>query len=821
MASGVNADLAEIFPGDSAMARQMRAHDWAATPLGDPRRWPDGLKIPLRMLLTSRFEMWLGWGDELCFFYNDAYIPTLGLKHPGALGQPFRAVWSEVYDEVADQVARVRDGQATWNKALLLLLERSGYPEETYHNFSYSPLYDSAGAVHGMLCVVSEETERVISERRLETLRRLGMRLVGTTDQDQVRSAVCEVFTDNRRDFPFVLMRLPDGDRSEFLGCSDDAAASARYDWSRAVIDAMSVTTLELDTVLDWPTGEWEASPREALAVPISGTADQPSYGTLILGLNPHRRNDPEICDFARLIAAQISGALTSIDAFNAERRRANQIWLHSRDLIVVVDANGVFRSVSPSWQVVFGYALEEVVGHPFADFIAPDDLQGSNAALAAALEEGDLTGYENRFRTRDGEYRTISWHTAMQDGLVYAYGRDVTEQMANAQALAAAEDALRQAQKMEAVGQLTGGIAHDFNNLLAGISGSLEVIEQRLARGRADGLERFLSNARSSAQRATSLTQRLLAFSRRQTLDPKVTDINRLVHGMEEFICRSVGPGIGVEVVSAVGLWSSRVDAAQLESALLNLAINARDAMPNGGRITVETANKWLDERSARERDLIPGQYVSICVTDTGTGIPKSMIDRIFDPFFTTKPIGQGTGLGLSMIHGFVRQSGGQIRVYSEPGKGTTMCLYLPRHDGTATEDEPDIAAVASLGAGETVLVIDDEPAIRMLIVDVLEDAGYMPIEAGDGPAGLRILQSDARIDLLITDVGLPGGMNGRQVADAARIVRPDLKVLFVTGFAENAAVGNGHLPPGMELITKPFVMRELANKITDMIEG
>jgi PAS domain S-box-containing protein len=386
---------------------------------------------------------------------------------------------------------------------------------------------------------------------------------------------------------------------------------------------------------------------------------------------------------------------------------------------------------------------------------------------------------------------------------------------------LVAAHEALRQAQKMEAVGQLTGGIAHDFNNLLMGISGSLELIERGLARRGVEGLDRYVHGAQSSARRAASLTQRLLAFSRRQTLDPKPTDINRLIYSLEDMIRRTVGPSVEVEVVGQVGLWPARVDAAQLESTLLNLAINARDAMPDGGRITIETANKWLDDRGARERELSPGQYLSICVTDTGVGIPKDIIERIFDPFFTTKPIGEGTGLGLSMVHGFVRQSGGQVRVYSEEGKGTTMCLYLPRYIGEVDAEAVEEAVIPELGSGETVLVIDDEPTVRMLMKDVLIEAGYSVLEAQDGPSGLRYLQSDRRIDLLITDVGLPSGMNGRQVADAARVARPDLKVLFVTGFAENAALGNGHLPPGMEVITKPFLVADLANKVSEIIDG
>ncbi len=392
-----------------------------------------------------------------------------------------------------------------------------------------------------------------------------------------------------------------------------------------------------------------------------------------------------------------------------------------------------------------------------------------------------------------------------------------VTERTAE---LTEAHEALRQSQKMEAVGQLTGGIAHDFNNLLTGISGSLELIERRLTQGRMDGVERFISSAQTSAQRAAALTQRLLAFSRRQTLDPKPTDVNRLVKGMEDLIRRTVGPAIKVEAIGASDLWVTKVDPTQLESALLNLAINARDAMPNGGRLTVETANKRLDAVAGRDHDLPAGHYVSVCVTDSGAGIPKDILARIFDPFFTTKPIGQGTGLGLSMVHGFVRQSGGQVRAYSEPAHGTTMCLYLPRYMGDVADDDvgrPEVITPA--GMGETVLVIDDEPTVRMLIVEVLREAGYAAVEAEDGPSGLAILQSGAKVDLLITDVGLPGGLNGRQVADAARLLRPNLRTLFVTGYAENAAVGNGLLDTGMEVITKPFAMTELANKIANML--
>ena len=387
---------------------------------------------------------------------------------------------------------------------------------------------------------------------------------------------------------------------------------------------------------------------------------------------------------------------------------------------------------------------------------------------------------------------------------------------------LMATEEALRHSQKIEAIGQLTGGLAHDFNNLLGGITGSLDLMRVRLVQGRGDELFRYIDLAARSAQRAASLTQRLLAFARRQTLAPRPTDVNTLVSGMEELIRRTIGPAITLEVVGAAGLWPTFVDGPQLESALLNLCINARDAMPNGGRLTIETANKWLDEKWARERDLPEGQYVCVAVTDNGTGMPPDVLARAFDPFFTTKPIGEGTGLGLSMVYGFARQSGGQVRLYSEVGQGSTVSLYLPRHDLDAQGEEPETnEAPHAAGSGEVVLVVDDEASIRMLTAEVLNDAGYATLQAEDGPAALRILQSPARIDLLITDVGLPGGLNGRQVADAAQAARPGLQVLFITGYAENAAFGNGHLQPGMQLLTKPFKLETLARRVEAILES
>jgi PAS domain S-box-containing protein len=383
------------------------------------------------------------------------------------------------------------------------------------------------------------------------------------------------------------------------------------------------------------------------------------------------------------------------------------------------------------------------------------------------------------------------------------------------------AEEQLRQSQKMEAVGQLTGGIAHDFNNLLTGIVGSLDLMQTRINEGRTENLTRYAGLAMASAQRAAALTHRLLAFSRQQPLEAKAVDVNRLVGSMDDLLRRTLGERVRLEVVVAGGLWLTLCDPNQLENAILNLAINARDAMPDGGRLTIETANSFLDDAYvAREVGVRAGQYVCVCVTDTGTGMPPEVIARAFDPFFTTKPMGQGTGLGLSMIYGFAKQSEGNVKIYSETGKGTSVKLYLPRYYGEVEEPGTTGRETPRAEHGETVLVVEDDDTVRTLVVEVLGELGYATREAPDGPSGLRILQSDSRIDLLVTDVGLPG-LNGRQLADQARIGRPSLKVLFMTGYAENAAFGAGHLEPGMQMITKPFPVEVLASKIRSILEA
>jgi len=367
----------------------------------------------------------------------------------------------------------------------------------------------------------------------------------------------------------------------------------------------------------------------------------------------------------------------------------------------------------------------------------------------------------------------------------------------------------------------LTGGIAHDFNNLLTGIVGSLDLLQTRLNQGRTDNVARYINAAMTSANRAAALTHRLLAFARRQPLIPESVDANQLVVSLEDLLRRTIGETIDLEIAASNDLWCTLCDPNQLESALLNLAINARDAMPDGGKLTIATTNARLGSVTVDTPALSPGDYICIAVTDTGVGMSAEVAARAFDPFFTTKPIGQGTGLGLSMIYGFGRQSDGHVTIDSKIGRGTSVKLYLPRHHGdTAARHAPALRAAQHASTGETVLVVEDEPVVRGVILEMLGEQGYRTLEAVDGPSGLRILRTQQRVDLLVTDVGLPG-MNGRQLADQARETRPGLKILFITGYAESVAISDGFLESGMEMITKPFDLDNLSRRIRAMVSG
>jgi PAS domain S-box-containing protein len=503
------------------------------------------------------------------------------------------------------------------------------------------------------------------------------------------------------------------------------------------------------------------------------------------------------------------------------ERAQARSLtWQLSPDLLGALNLNGYFETSNPAWRTILGWSEAEVASMSIFELLHPDDLEHTRAGFELTLVGQPALRFINRYRCKDGGYRWISWIGIQEDGFVYCTGRDITAEKMAEMELAEAQDALRQSQKMEAIGQLTGGIAHDFNNLLTGILGSLDLIRRRMATAtRPEDIPRFMDAATTSAHRAAALTHRLLAFARRQSLDSKPNDVNRLIVSIEDLLRRTLGERIQLHSQLAAELWAAFIDANQLENAILNLVINSRDAMPDGGILTISTANAPLtDTYTSRHEGLEPGDYVVIRVADTGIGMSPEVAAKATDPFFTTKKAGEGTGLGLSMISGFARQSRGHLHIRSQVGQGTTIELYLPRALQDAIElNVPTV--VTPRGQGETILVVEDDATVRVIITDVLEELGYVVFSAPDARAAIPMLQSNQSIHLMVSDVVLPH-INGRKLAEIARTTLPALKVLFVSGYAEAATLRADFLDSGMDMLTKPFALDVLGAKVRMLIE-
>jgi signal transduction histidine kinase/PAS domain-containing protein len=847
--------------GGGKMGALLREHDWSRTPLGPLATWPQTLRTTVGLVLHSVVPIVLLWGEDGIMIYNDAYSVFAGGRHPILFGSKVREGWPEVAD-FNDNVMKVGlAGGTLAYKDQELTLYRNGAPEQVWMNLDYSPAPDERGNPAGVIAIVVETTARVLAERRQaaerERQRAIFQQMPGfvgvLTGPDHVFEYVNDAYVaiSGPRTFVGRSVRevFPELEGQGFYELLDRVYATGQP--FRAQAMPIRLVAENEDRYIDLLYEPIRNDGREVTGIFVGGydvtdrvRAEARRETLARLTDKLHDLTNPDDIAFT---ASEILGR-----ALRVSRVGYGAIDPDAETLEVVRDWIG------PGVETLAGVLPLRVYGS-FIDslkrgeFIAISDVEKDERTANAAdalksrsarsfvnvptLEHGRLVAV---LFINDADVRAWSPEDLALIHEVAARTRVAVERSRNEAALrnlnatlqnriaaalaeqATMEETLRQSQKMEAVGQLTGGLAHDFNNLLAGISGSLEIMQSRVRQGRVNDVERYTTAAQGAVKRAAALTHRLLAFSRRQTLEPKPTDVNQLVADMQDIIQRTVGPTIAFEFVGLSGLWPTLVDHSQLENSLLNLCLNARDAMPNGGQIIVETANKWLDARAARQHDMPEGQFMSLSVTDTGVGMPPDVAARAFEPFFTTKPTGEGTGLGLSMVYGFARQSGGQVRIYSEVGEGTTVCIYLPRFYGElARDDEPAKAANMSPSSNsETVLVVDDEPTVRMLISDILEELGYVAIEAADSVAGLKVLQSDARIDLLVTDVGLPGGMNGRQMADAARVTRPDLKVLFITGYAENSVLGNGRLAPGMAVMTKPFPVEMMASRIKQMIE-
>ncbi|WP_246498198.1 PAS domain-containing protein [Microvirga soli] len=1061
----------------------MRSHDWSGSPLGAPETWPQSLRSVVGLLLGSKFPMFVAWGPELGFLYNDPYAEILGAKHPAALGQRFHDIWSEIWPDISPLIDAALAGEATYRENLPLLMNRKGFDEQTWFTFSYSPVRDESGQVAGMFCAVAETTSQILAERRrtflldleeclrnaatprtvmdaaVEALgRHLGASRVGYSEVqgdgetivcatcyadgvepilgtfrldtfgrasvDRQRGGATEVVNDVKADLAhaqetwaaidtrafvsvplvqekrlqaslYVNRRHPHAWTADEVTLIEDVAARTWAAVERArveaqlrdsearfrltadavpqivwIIDAEGRTEFFNKQWFDYTGVPYEPTTAAEVASNHVHPDDEAAtlaafdearragttflvehrirsaagtYRWFLVRADPYR--DPATGKILRWFGASVDihdrkvaeDSLLALNA-NLEReviertRERGLIWQHSLDLLSVIDMEtATFDAVNPAWTASLGWAMEELQGRPYGDFVHPDDTGASSQAFERVREGSPVLQFENRYRTTDGDWRWLSWVAVPESGKLYSVTRDVTAErnrqarleaaeaarrdadtlyrtyfentpealfviavstdgsfvveelnpaheagigfkladvrgkriedilppdvsdrvlaiyrqvvetgevyqfrevfdlsgdpqywdtslvpMRNAEGRivrligssrnvtrqVVAEEALRQSQKMEAMGQLTGGVAHDFNNLLTPIFGALDML-QRKGLG-SDREQRLIAGAAQSAERAKTLVQRLLAFARRQPLQAVPVDVAKLVTGMGDLVASTTGPQIKVVVDAPEDLPAALADPNQIEMALLNLAVNARDAMPEGGtlRISARMERVSHDHRSK----LHPGVYICLSVADTGSGMDESTLARAVEPFFSTKGIGKGTGLGLSMVHGLASQLGGALTIQSRPGLGTNVELWLRQSPvAPATDERPPEATLPDVKVGRALLV-DDEELVRMSTAEMLIDLGYAVIEASSAEEAMRLIHRGETFDLLVTDHLMPG-MNGTDLAREIRSMRPTVSVLLVSGYAEREGID-----PDLPRLTKPFRKDELA---------
>jgi PAS domain S-box-containing protein len=696
------------FPaGDSVMARQIRAFDWSATPLGPLEAWSGTLRSTLSFVLEAPLPLALLWGEEGLLLYNDAYAAFCGKRHPGILGQRITDAWPEAAEFSGHVLREAFLGHTLSYKDEPFVLSRHAAPENIWLDLHFSIVRNKREQPVGVLAVVMETTERVLLERQ----------------QWQAGKAL----RDSEAQLQALTAALP-----QIIWTAD---AKGRY-------------------------GFFNERWRELTGLPPESTDVQ----LWLSAVHPEDR-DTAALEWRQAVE---SGVLYQTE-YRLRRADGTWRWYLRRALPVRDESTGeVIRWLGTCTDI------EDTV----------------RARLLLRQNAKDL---EERVQER-----TRQLEDAQQEHL-------------------RAQAQLRQAQKMEAIGNLTGGIAHDFNNLLQVIHGSLELLERDA--GTLPKAAQRIANALTAVQRGSRLAQQLLAFGRRQPLQPKVVNVGRFVHGLEDMLRRTLGEQVEVRTLIAEGLGNTLVDPGQVENALLNLAINARDAMNGEGQLTIEASNVVLGAADAHSHDEeVPGPYVMLAVTDTGSGIPAEIMEQVFEPFFTTKPEGKGSGLGLSMVYGFVRQSGGHVRIHSTVGQGTTVRLYLPRV--MAEEAAPEAVHDDTVtGGAETVLVVEDDEAVRAVVIETVAGLGYKVLQAKDAQSALMVIESGLRIDLLFTDVVMPGPLRSTELAQRAQQVQPDIAVLFTSGYAESVIVHEGRLDAGVELLSKPYTREALGRKFRHVL--
>ncbi|KQS63829.1 two-component system sensor histidine kinase/response regulator [Rhizobium sp. Leaf371] len=824
--------------GGGELGGRIRDFDWASTSLGPMSTWPPNLRIKVNSMINSPIPQVLMWGPDHVMIYNDGYREIAGGNHPSALGGKVPEIWPEIWDWNSRILSRGLQGEVQSFRDQPLVLNRNGRPEEIVFDLFYTPIYNDEGAVDGVLCTVLENTDRVRAVRALAEsqaeLSRISDALpilVGFLDVDHIYRFANKGYLDW---FGHPASAVVGRHIGEIIG--EDYYRKRLPFLDRAFAGEPVVT----DTVIRRPGGDDRtAEVRYLPRMTDGGTVD--GIYILLIDIEDRKRAEREL--------------VASNDRFRAAVRAVHGVlWTNSAD--------GRMIGPQPGWAELTGQAYEAYQDYGWADAVHPDDRQATVEAWNGAVAHRHTFIWEHRVRRHDGAWRMFAirgvpifdeqgditeWvgvHTDISDQrqaedelrrhAVHLERQVRHRQRAEEQlrllneTLEArvgeeiairrqAERALQQAQKMETIGKLTGGVAHDFNNLLQVVSGNLQLLSKDVAGN--ERAERRVANALAGVSRGAKLASQLLAFGRRQALEPKVINVGRFMSGMDDLLRRSIGEAIELETIVAGGLWNTFVDPVQVENAVLNLAINARDAMEGNGKLTIEVGNAYLDDDYARNHaEVEAGQYVVLSVSDTGSGIAPEVLEQVFEPFFSTKAEGKGSGLGLSMVYGFVKQSGGHVKIYSEVGHGTTVKLYLPR--ATAGEDrEVTIQSGPVVGGTEMILVVEDDDEVRNTVVEMLSDLGYGVLKATNAQNALSVVESGIAIDLLFTDVVMPGPLKSVEMARKAKERLPDIAVLFTSGYTENSIVHGGRLDAGVELLSKPYTREALARKIRHVI--
>ncbi len=830
-ADGVSLPVKLFLSGGGEAGALIRSFDWAATPLGAPEAWPEPLRTALAVCLNSTIPSAVYWGRDFITLYNDAWAQQAAGRHPWAMGRPGREARADIWDTIAPQFNEVMaTGHGVSVTDQYLAIQREG-SSDSWWSYSVVPLYETDGPVGGLLTQGFETTAQI---RARQLVDQESARLRDMFEQAPGAIALLSG--------PQHVFEIANAAYFELVGKRDIIGKPT----IEALPEVAGQGIVELlDTVFS--TGE----PFVGKGVPVllnRGKGGEAETRMLDFVYQPIRNAMGEVEDIF-VEATDVTERVLAEAALAESEARFRGITNSIDHMIWSTLPDGYHDFYNDRWYAYTGVPKGSTDGDAWNGMFHPDDQERAWGVWRSSLETGEPYRIEYRLRHHTGQYRWVLGRAqAIRDSggaIVRWFGTctDIEDIMAAREVLARsreeleaavvertdklmkAEGLLRQSQKMEAIGQLTGGIAHDFNNMLAVVMSGLNLLQRKLKRGETD-VDRFIEGAMEGAQRAAALTSRLLAFSRQQQLAPVQLDANDLVQGMIELLSRTLGEAVRVETLLADGLWPTLADANQLESAILNLAVNARDAMEQGGILTIETANAPIDGVFATEYAIAPGDYVMLAVTDTGTGMTPDVIAKAFDPFFTTKDVGKGTGLGLSQVFGFIRQSGGHVKIYSEPGLGTTVKIYLPRGNGEAVvTDQKKVVRSMSAGTGsgstgEVVMVVEDEDRVRANSIETLKELGYAVIEARSPTDALRMIESGIPLALLFTDVIMPE-MNGRQLAERAIAVRPGLKVLFTTGYTGNAALSNGLLDPGTIFVSKPFTIDQLAQKLRQMLDS